>query len=163
MQSYINYDTYLNNRKRSKFKDLFIKLFLAVNSSLIFHNGLRVYFYKLLGVHIPKGITGIFIARGVLLDDNFPEMITIEEGAVLSWNVLVICHDALNEHNRFISPVLIKRKAVVGARSIILPGVTIGEHAIIGAGSVVTKDIPANTTYAGVPARLIRENKKATL
>lgn len=158
MQARINYEQYLKDRKCSKFTDLLIKLLLAINSSLVFHNSLRVNFYKLAGIHMPKGYTGIFIARGVILDDNFPEMITIEEGAVLSWRVIVICHDALKEHNRFISPVTIKHKAVIGAGSIILPGVTIGEHAIVGAGSVVTKDIPANTTYAGVPAKFIRKN-----
>ena len=43
----------------------------------------------------------------------------------------------------------------VGARSIIMPGVKIGHHAVIGAGSVVTKNVPAETVWAGVPARQI--------
>ena len=44
--------------------------------------------------------------------------------------------------------------ATIGAGSVILPGITIGSHAMVGAGSVVTKDIPANTLWYGNPARL---------
>jgi acetyltransferase-like isoleucine patch superfamily enzyme len=52
-------------------------------------------------------------------------------------------------------PILIGRCVFVGARAIILKGVTIGDHAIIGAGAVVTKDVPANHLAAGNPARVI--------
>jgi acetyltransferase-like isoleucine patch superfamily enzyme len=45
----------------------------------------------------------------------------------------------------------------IGANSTILPGVTIGENAIVAAGSVVTKDVPANTIVAGVPLKVIKK------
>lgn len=51
---------------------------------------------------------------------------------------------------------VIKRGASIGANSTILPGITIGEYAMIGAGSVVTKDIPDNTLWYGNPAKQIR-------
>ncbi len=54
-------------------------------------------------------------------------------------------------------PVILKRGCWVGANAIILPGVTIGENAVIGAGSVVTKSIPDRVLAAGSPARAIRE------
>lgn len=54
-------------------------------------------------------------------------------------------------------PVVIMNDAWIGCMSIILPGVTIGEGAIVGAGSVVTKDVPPYTIVAGNPARIIRE------
>jgi maltose O-acetyltransferase len=54
-------------------------------------------------------------------------------------------------------PITICDGAWLGARSMILPGVTVGEGAIVGAGAVVTKDVPAHTVVAGVPAVCIRE------
>ncbi len=54
-------------------------------------------------------------------------------------------------------PTLVKRGASIGSNATILAGITIGEHAIIGAGTVVTKDVPPRTIVAGNPARILRE------
>jgi len=54
-------------------------------------------------------------------------------------------------------PIKVENGCWIGARSIILPGVTIGEGSIIAAGSVVTKDCEPNSLYAGVPARKVRD------
>jgi acetyltransferase-like isoleucine patch superfamily enzyme len=54
-------------------------------------------------------------------------------------------------------PVIIGDNVWIGNRAIILPGVTIGEGAVVGAGSVVTRDVPARTVVAGNPARVVRE------
>lgn len=54
-------------------------------------------------------------------------------------------------------PTLVKRGASVGTSATILCGVTIGENAIVGAGSVVTRDVPANSIVVGNPARVVRE------
>lgn len=56
-------------------------------------------------------------------------------------------------------PVKIGNRCWIGANAIILPGVTIGDNVVIGAGSIVTKDMPSNTIAVGSPARVIRENK----
>lgn len=53
-------------------------------------------------------------------------------------------------------PVKIGRNVWIGSNSTILPGVTVGDNAVIGAGSVVTKDIPENTVFAGNPAKFIK-------
>ena len=53
--------------------------------------------------------------------------------------------------------VIIKKGAWLGANCIILPGVTVGENSVIGAGSIVTKSVPARTVYAGSPAVLIKD------
>ena len=58
-------------------------------------------------------------------------------------------------------PTLIKRGASIGSSATLLCGITVGENAIIGAGSVVTKDVPANAIVAGNPARVLRINKEA--
>ena len=57
------------------------------------------------------------------------------------------------------NPVIIGDDVWIGTRSIILPGVKIGSHSIIGAGSVVTKDVPELAIYAGNPAKLIKYRK----
>ncbi|HXR66039.1 MAG TPA: sugar O-acetyltransferase [Ktedonobacteraceae bacterium] len=54
------------------------------------------------------------------------------------------------------APVTIGNRVWVGGRSVILPGVTIGDNAVIGAGSIVNKDVPANVVVAGNPARIIK-------
>lgn len=53
-------------------------------------------------------------------------------------------------------PTVVRRRASIGSGAVILPGVTIGEGAIVGAGSVVTKDVPPRAVVAGNPARVIR-------
>lgn len=54
---------------------------------------------------------------------------------------------------------VVKRGASIGAGSTILPGLTIGENAVVGAGSVVTKDVPANELWVGNPAHFVRKDK----
>ncbi len=54
----------------------------------------------------------------------------------------------------------IKKRAIIGANATLLPGVIIGEHAIIGAGSVVTKDVPDYSVVAGNPAKIINDVRK---
>ena len=54
------------------------------------------------------------------------------------------------------APIVLGKKVWVGSNSTILQGVTIGDNSIIAAGSVVTKDVPANTIVGGVPARILR-------
>ncbi|HEY4325097.1 MAG TPA: DapH/DapD/GlmU-related protein [Mucilaginibacter sp.] len=58
-------------------------------------------------------------------------------------------------------PIIIKRNAWIGAAATILPGVTIGENAVVAAGAVVSKDVPDNTIVGGVPAKFIRHITKS--
>ena len=55
--------------------------------------------------------------------------------------------------------VVIKKNARIGSHSLVMPGVTIGENAVVGAFSFVNRDIPANATAMGIPARVVREKK----
>lgn len=55
-------------------------------------------------------------------------------------------------------PVHIQRNAWIGAGATILPGVTVGENAVVAAGAVVSRDVPPNAVVAGIPARIIKEN-----
>ena len=87
--------------------------------------------------------------------------ITIGDGTLVGHNVTIatLNHD-YNPNNRASitpKPVKIGKNVWIGSDSTILPGVEIGDGAIIGAGSVVTKNVPANTIAAGNPARIIRK------
>lgn len=56
-----------------------------------------------------------------------------------------------------VAPVTIGKNVWIARRAIILPGVSIGDHAVVGAGSIVTKDVPAKTVVAGNPAKWVRD------
>lgn len=96
------------------------------------------------GAFIPEGITledGVFIGPHVVFtNDKYPKAVN-ENGELLQpdeWEEV---------------PTLVKKGASIGANATIICGVTIGEGALVGAGSVVTKDVPAHTTVYGNPAR----------
>ena len=86
--------------------------------------------------------------------------ITLEDGVFIGpeSKILTEAHPEQPEilHTLQTEPVVIRRKAWIGAGAIILPGVTVGENAIVAAGAVVTKDVPDNTIVAGVPAKTLR-------
>lgn len=85
--------------------------------------------------------------------------ITIDDGAALADNVVIQDSDfhpiAPGVPIRR-APVHIGRNAWLGRNSIVMPGVTIGAHAVVAAGAVVTRDVPPHTVVAGVPARVLR-------
>ncbi|WP_082480085.1 acyltransferase [Rhizobium sp. Leaf384] len=89
------------------------------------------------------------------LDKSFPEGIHIGEGTAVSFGAVILTHDYIRRmhvHTR------IGRFCQIGARSIIMPGVTIGDHCIVAAGAVVVKDVPANCIVGGCPAKVLKEN-----
>lgn len=90
--------------------------------------------------------------------------ITLEDGVFIGpeAKILTEAHPEQPEirHTLLTRPVVIRRNAWIGAGAMILPGVTVGENAIVAAGAVVTKDVPDNTVVAGVPAEIIRNIKQ---
>lgn len=97
---------------------------------------------------ICEGVTiedEVFIGHGVMfINDKFPRATTDSGGlqTEADWKV---------------EPTLIKRRASIGSNATILSGVTVGEEAIVGAGSVVIEDVPARSIVAGNPAKFIRK------
>ena len=84
--------------------------------------------------------------------------ITIDDDAMIAANAQLISnnHD-LHDHALLVcKPVHICRNAWIGAGATILPGVTVGENAVVAAGAVVTKDVEANTVVGGNPAKFIK-------
>lgn len=103
----------------------------------------------------------IFQSPGVYFQSLGAEII-IGKGAYIAPNVGLITtnHDPsdLNKHLEG-KPVNIGERCWIGMNSIVLPGITIGHDSIVGAGSVVTKDIPPNSIAVGNPAKIIKVNK----
>jgi maltose O-acetyltransferase len=102
--------------------------------------------------------TKCFVGSNVSLDPTFCWLITIGDNCTLTDNVSIIAHDAsTRRHMGYtkIGSVTIGNKCFVGVGAIILPGVHIGDNVIIGAGSVVTHDIPSNCVAVGNPAKVI--------
>lgn len=102
----------------------------------------------------------VFINSGCRFQDQGG--IFIGDGVLVGHNVIIATlNHGFKPENRadlIPAPVRIGNKAWIGSGSIILPGITIGENAIVAAGSVVAKDVPANAVVAGNPARILREN-----
>ncbi len=93
----------------------------------------------------------------VTFDILYPQDITIGENVIVGYNSVLLCHGYMrHEYQR--GPVTIEDDASVGAGCTILPGVTIGKGATVGAMSLVNRDIPAGEFWAGVPARKIRDS-----
>lgn len=85
--------------------------------------------------------------------------ITIEDNVQVAAYVKLISnnHDPYDRMVLTCRPVVLKRNCWIGAGAVILPGVTVGENSIVGAGSVVTKDVPDNTVVAGNPAKFVKQ------
>lgn len=100
---------------------------------------------------------GVTVKCGVYLWDG----ITIEDNVQIGPNVTFTNDKYPRAKKTFeLQRTLIKRNASIGAASTILGGVTIGENAMVGAGSLVTKDIPDNELWLGSPAKFIRKIDK---
>jgi acetyltransferase-like isoleucine patch superfamily enzyme len=116
-------------------------------------------------VEIQKGVK---VGKNVKISSHtfICEGVTIEDDAFIGHNVSFINDKyprSTNQEGKLqaesdwkVTPTLVRRGASIGTSATIMCGVTIGERAIVGAGSVVTKDVPANVIAAGVPARILK-------
>ena len=107
----------------------------------------------------------VFIGTEVFIDDAVPSSVTLEDDVTVIAQTTILGHTYYPRHfhpllgdeaTRAELRTTIRRGAYLGLRSTILAGVTVGEYAIVGAGSVVTSDIPANTLALGQPCRVQR-------
>lgn len=110
---------------------------------------------------------GVTVGRGVSWglestpDVFWPDLVTVEDHAIIGYDATILCHEFLQDEYRT-GEVLIGERAMVGAGAILLPGVRVGAGASVAANSLVTEDVPPDTTVAGVPAvPLSRENSES--
>lgn len=92
----------------------------------------------------------------VMVDVFFPEKISIGSNSIIGYNTTILAHEYLISEYR-LGEVRIGSNVMIGANTTILPGVTIGDHAVIGAGSVVHRDVEAYSFVAGNPLQVIRK------
>lgn len=133
---------------------------------ILFPAQLRMPFYKATGMKIGKGTK---IAATVDIDRSAPELITIGKNVWVTRGVMILCHQRDLQAYEIDKPVMdcplvykpveIKDGAHIGIGAILMPGVTIGKGTVIGAGSVVTRDIPDYCVAVGTPAKVIKEFK----
>lgn len=100
---------------------------------------------------------GVFINHSAILSASGG--IEFEDGVMVAPGVRIatINHDMNERHSIYTyGKVIIKKNAWIGMNVTICPGVTIGEYAVVGAGAVVTKDVPDYAVVGGVPAKIIR-------
>lgn len=102
-----------------------------------------------LGMKIGRGASLGFMA---MVDIFLPHLITIGENSLIGYNTTILCHEFLVDEYR-VGPVVIGRDVMVGANCTILPGVTIGDGAVVSAHSLVNADVPPGARVGGVPAR----------
>jgi acetyltransferase-like isoleucine patch superfamily enzyme len=111
----------------------------------------RLYFNKVWGMDIAPECAISFSAK---LDTTYPRGIHIGKGTAVNFGACILTHDtprALHLHT------WIGKECNIGARSIILPGIRIGDNCVVAAASVVMKDVPSNCLVAGNPARIIEK------
>lgn len=162
-------------KKRNFFVRLYRFIVCQIKYALWFHAAyfpllpqqhyyhVRAFLYRLIGAKLDKSV---HLGYGIYLDVDNAHLLTIEEGVAIASQALLLFHS--RDYSQYFvgseyqklpyvrKPIVIKKGAMVGMRSVILPGVTIGEGAIIAAGSVVTKDVAPWTMVGGSPAKFIK-------
>lgn len=135
---------------KKMFQKIGLNSIISRNVKIVYPQGIEIGDY----VNITRNVTldgrgGIKIGSDTLV--GFESIILTSSHNYKQKNMLV------REQGMFQAPVAIGKDVWIGTRVIILPGVTIGDGAVIGANSVVSKDVKPNTVVAGTPAKFIKE------
>jgi len=114
-------------------------------------------FFFQYGCNIFIGEKGYINTGAVLLDTA---RIVIEDGVQLAPNVVLSCtnHDVYDMDRLLVKPITLKKNCWIGSHVTVLPGVTVGEYAVVAAGAVVTRDVPPHSVVMGQPARVHTQN-----
>ena len=153
-------------RVHKTYRDSFLMKFV-MNSWLLspfLPRRVRPWVLKRIGCHVGKGC---FVGDNVRIDTGHSDMITLEDNVSIAGGTRLLCHQRdftdyfvdsdYMKLGYIIKPIVLKKGCLIGMESFVMPGVTVGEGAIVGAGSLVTKDIPAWTIAVGRPAKVVKE------
>lgn len=136
-------------------EEIIKKVFASVKGSFYIEPPLRANW----GCNVQIGDNFYANFNLTLVDDatiTFGDNVMIAPNVTISTGTHPILPELRAKEYQYNLPVTIKDGVWIGAGAVILPGVTIGENSVIGAGSVVTKDIPANVVAVGSPCRVLR-------
>lgn len=148
------------------YRDAFLLKYLthSVLLSPLEPRKIRPWVFKKVGCQIGKGV---FIGDNVKIDSGHADLITMEDNVHVAGGCRLLCHqrnlssycvgDNYAKLGYKLKPIHLKKGCLVGMESFVMPGVTIGEGAIVGAGSLVTRDVPAWTIANGRPAKVVKE------
>lgn len=138
----------------------FNRLVISFIQSSYLTSQLRPKLLKLTGAKIGSDC---FIGECCIFDSMFPNLIEMKDGATITMRCTILTHymHPFGEDGRDYrkGPVIIGKRAFIGAHTIICNSVTIGDEAVVAAGSVVTKDIPSGEIWGGSPAHFIKKRK----
>ncbi|MFW5879256.1 MAG: acyltransferase [bacterium] len=161
MQKY----TYSDSLNVSKIKKLYFALLSKFAKICIFPT-CRLSIYKLMGVNIGNNVS--ITPYMDIVDYSLGKFLTLEDRCTITDTTFLISSGPNNSklikyYPRIYGPITVEEDAWIGTKSVIFPGVTIGKCSVVGAGSIVTKDIPPYSVAVGNPARVIKTIDKSKL
>jgi len=110
--------------------------------------GMTKWFWRVVGVENFSLGDKVEIGSFTIIDAK--EGVSIEDDVKIGWNCSIFSYSSIDNKK---GKIILKKGCKVGANSVIMPGVTIGENATVGANSLVNKDIPSNEVWVGTPAK----------
>lgn len=119
----------------------------------------KIHYFLLIKLYNMNISSSARISLGARLDKTYPQGIHIGDESYVASGAIVFTHDYSRQYR---SNTYIGKQCFIGANAIIMPGVTIGDNVIVGAGTVVTKDILDACIVVGNPARVIKQGISTT-
>jgi acetyltransferase-like isoleucine patch superfamily enzyme len=114
-------------------------------------NGMTQWYWRVISVENFKLGERVEIGSFTIIDAK--EGVTIENNVKIGWSCSILSNSTIDNKK---GKIILKKNCKIGANSVILPGIIIGENATVGANSLVNKNIPPNEIWAGTPARKIK-------